>query len=60
MALIWVYMLAKKISSHFDIGGVYMFHIGICALSSYHDYTQVIKVSVIHMHFGVVLISNFS
>ena len=27
-ALIWVYMLAKKISSHFDIGGVYMLHRG--------------------------------
>ena len=27
-ALIWVYMLAKKISSHFDIGRVYMLHRG--------------------------------
>ena len=38
-ALIWVYMLAKKISSHFDIGGVYMLHRGTRALSSNHDYT---------------------
>ena len=34
--LIWVYKLAKKISSHFDIGGVYMLHRGTCALSSNH------------------------
>ena len=54
-----MYMLAKKISSHFDIGGVYMLHRGICALSSNHDYTQVIKVSVVHMHSGVVLVSTF-
>ena len=33
-------MLAKKISSHFDIGGVYMLHRGTCALSSNHDYTR--------------------
>ena len=51
-------MLAKKNSSHFDIGGVYMLHRGICALSSNHDYTYVIKVSVVHMHSGVVLVSN--
>ena len=38
--LIWVYMLAKKILSHFDIGGVYMLHRGTCALSSNHDYTH--------------------
>ena len=57
--LIWVYKLAKKISCHFDIGGVYMLHGGTCALSSNHDYTQVIKVSVVHMHSGVVLVSNF-
>jgi hypothetical protein len=28
-ALIWVYMVAKKILSHFDKGGVYMLHSGI-------------------------------
>ena len=38
--LIWVYKLAKKISSHFDIGGVYMLHRGTCAFSSNHDYTH--------------------
>ena len=38
--LIWVYMLVKKISSHFDIGRVYMLHKGACALSSNHDYTH--------------------
>ena len=27
-----VYMLAKKISSHFDIGEEYMLHRGTCAL----------------------------
>jgi len=31
--VIWVYMLAKKNSSHFDIGGVYMLHRGTCAFS---------------------------
>ena len=51
-------MLVKKNSSHFDIGGIYMLHIGTRALSSNHDYTQVIKVSVIHRHFGVVLVSK--
>jgi hypothetical protein len=38
--LIWVYKLAKKISSHFDIGRVYMLHRGTCALSGNHDYTH--------------------
>ena len=38
--LIWVYKLTKKISSHFDIGGVYMLHRGTCAISSNHDYTH--------------------
>ena len=38
--LIWVYMLAKKNLSHFDIGGVYMLHRGTCALSSNHDQTH--------------------
>ena len=52
-------MLAKKISNHFDIGGVYMLHRGTCALSSNHDYTQIIKVSMVHTHSGVVLVSNF-
>ena len=52
-------MLAKKISSHFDICGVYMLHRGTCALSSNHDYIQVINVSVVHWHSGVVLVSNF-
>ena len=55
----WVYVLAKKILSHFDIGGIYMLHRGKCALSSNHDYTHVIKVSVVHTHSGVVLVSNF-
>ena len=54
-----MYKLAKKNSSHFDIGGVYMLHRGTCALSSNHDYTQVIKVSMVHMHSNVVLVSNF-
>ena len=49
----------QKISSHFDIGRVYMLHRGTCALSSNHDYTQIINVSVVHWHFGVVLVSNF-
>ena len=54
----------QKNSSHFDIGGVYMLHRGTCAISSSHDYTHmlsrfVIKVSVVHMHVGVVLVSNF-
>ena len=52
-------MLAKKISSHVDIGGVYMLHRGTCALSSNHDYTQVINVFVVHWHSDVVLVSNF-
>ena len=30
----------QKKSSHFEIGGVYMFHRGTCALSSNHDYTH--------------------
>ena len=30
----------QKISSHFDIGGVYMLHRGTCALSLNHDYTH--------------------
>ena len=38
--LIWVYKLAKKISSHFDIGGVYMLQRGTCAFSSNDDYTR--------------------
>jgi len=33
-------MLAKKISSNFDIDGVYILHRGTCALSSNHDYTH--------------------
>ena len=49
----------QKNSSHFDIGRVYMLHRGTCALSSNHDYTQIINVSVVHWHFGVVLVSNF-
>jgi hypothetical protein len=53
-----VYKLAKKISSHFNIGGVYMLHRGTCVLSSNHDYTQVIKVFVVHMHSGIVLVSK--
>ena len=52
-------MLVKKISSHFDIGGVNMLHRGTCALSSNHDYIHVINVSVVHWHSGVVLVSNF-
>ena len=32
---------------------------GTCALSSNHYYTQVINVSVVHWHSGVVLVSNF-
>ena len=36
-----------------------MLHRGTCALSSNHDCTQVIKVSVVHRHSGVVLVSNF-
>ena len=52
-------MLAKKISSYFNICGVYMLHRGTGALSSNHDYTHVIKVSVVHWHSGVVLVSNF-
>ena len=52
-------MLVKKISSHFNIGEVYMLHRGTCALSSNHDYIQVINVSVVHWHFGVILVSNF-
>ena len=54
-----MHKLAKKNSSHFDIGGVYMLHRGTCALSSNHDYIQVINVSVVHWHSGVVLVSNF-
>ena len=38
--LILVYKLAKKISSHFDIGGVSMIHRGTCSFSSNHDYTH--------------------
>ena len=49
----------QKFSSHFDIGGVYMLHRGTCVLSSNHDYTQVINVSVVQWHSGVVLVSNF-
>ena len=55
-----MYKLAKTISSHFDIGGVYMLHKGTCALSSNHDYThRLSRFFVVHMHFGVVLVSNF-
>ena len=54
-----MYKLAKKISSHFDIGGVYMLHRGTCVLSSNHDYTQVINVSMVYRHSSVVLVSNF-
>jgi len=36
-----------------------MLHRGTCALSSNHDYTQVINVSVVQWHSGVVLVSNF-
>ena len=54
-----MYKLAKKFSNHFDIDGVYMLYRGTCALSSNHDYTHVIKVSVVHMHSGIVLVSNF-
>ena len=57
--LIWVYKLTKKISSHFDIGGVYMLHRCTFVFSSNHDYTQVIKVSVVHRHSGVILVLNF-
>jgi hypothetical protein len=53
-----VYNLAKKISSYFDIGEVYMLHRGTCVLSSKHDYTQVIKVFVVHLDFGVILVSK--
>ena len=49
----------QKNSSHLDIDGVYLLHRGTFALSSYHDYTHVIKVFVVHMHSGVVLLSNF-
>ena len=52
-------MLAKKILSHINIGGVYMLHRGTCALSSNHDYIQVINVSIVHWHYSVVLVSNF-
>ena len=53
-------MLAKKISSHVDIGGVYMLHRGTCALSSNHDYTHMLsRFSTIHTYSGVVLVSNF-
>ena len=38
--VIWVYMLVKKNSSHFDIGGVYMLHRDTRAPSSNHDYTH--------------------
>ena len=38
-----MYKLAKKISSHFDIGGVYMLHGGTCAISSNHDYTHMLS-----------------
>ena len=55
-----MYKLAKKISSHFDIGRVYMLYRGTCALSSNHDYThRLSKVYVVHMHSSVVLVSNF-
>ena len=30
----------QKISSHFDLGGVYMLHRGTYALSLNHDYTR--------------------
>ena len=36
-----------------------MLHRGTCVLSSNHDYTQVINVSVVQWHSGVVLVSNF-
>ena len=36
-----------------------MLHRGTCALSSNHDYTQVIKVSMVHTHSGIILVSNF-
>jgi hypothetical protein len=35
-----------------------MLHRGTCALSSNHDYTQVIKVYVSHLHSTVVLVSK--
>ena len=57
--LIWVYTLVKKISSHFDIDGVYMLHRGTCAFSSNHDYTHRLLGSVVHRHSSVVFISNF-
>ena len=47
------------VKSHFDISGVYMLPRGTCALLSNHDYIQVINVSVVHWHSGVVLVSNF-
>ena len=53
-------MFAKKISSHFEIDGVYMLHRDTCALSSYHDYThRLSKVSVVHRHSGAIFVSNF-
>ena len=53
-------MLAKKISSHFNIGGVYMLHRGTYALSSNHDYThRLSRFSVVYKHSSVVLASNF-
>ena len=52
-------MLAKKILSHFDIGGVYMLHRGTCALSSNHDYTHRLSKFLWFTHSGVVFISNF-
>ena len=36
-------MLAKKVSSHFDIGKVYMLHRDTWALSSNHDYTHMLS-----------------
>ena len=33
-----------------------MLHRGTCAFSSNHDYTQVIKISMVHRHSGVVLV----
>jgi hypothetical protein len=35
-----------------------MLHRGIYTLSSNHDDTQVIKISVVHLHSGVVLVSK--
>ena len=53
-------MLAKKISSHFDIGRVYMLHRGARALSSNHDYThRLSRFSVVYKQSSVVLASNF-